>query len=92
MLLFGIPAAKDEAGSGAYDDEGIVQMAVRALKEAHPDLTVITDVCLCEYTSHGHCGFVRERRGRQRPHRRAAGENRDLPRRGRRRRGRARAT
>src|SRR5215213_2532399 len=60
LMLFGIPAAKDEAGSGAYDDEGIVQMAVRALKEAHPDLTVITDVCLCEYTSHGHCGFVRD--------------------------------
>ena len=60
LLLFGVPAAKDESGSGAYDDEGIVQMAVRALKEAHPDLTVITDVCLCEYTSHGHCGFVRE--------------------------------
>jgi porphobilinogen synthase len=59
-LLFGIPASKDESGSGAYDDEGVVQMAVRALKEAHPDLTVITDVCLCEYTSHGHCGFVRE--------------------------------
>jgi porphobilinogen synthase len=60
VILFGIPAAKDEAGTGAYDDEGVVQMAVRALKEAHPDLTVITDVCLCEYTSHGHCGFVRE--------------------------------
>ncbi len=60
VLLFGVPAAKDESGSGAYDPEGVVQMAVRALKEAHPDLTVITDVCLCEYTSHGHCGFVRE--------------------------------
>jgi len=60
ILLFGIPAAKDDVGSGAYDDEGIVQMAIRALKEAHPDLTVITDVCLCEYTSHGHCGVVRE--------------------------------
>ena len=60
ILLFGVPASKDESGSGAYDDEGIVQMAVRALKEALPDLTVITDVCLCEYTSHGHCGFVRE--------------------------------
>src|SRR5215467_13738265 len=60
VLLFGLPAAKDETGSGAYDEEGVVQMAVRALKEAHPDLTVITDVCLCEYTSHGHCGFVRE--------------------------------
>jgi porphobilinogen synthase len=60
VLLFGIPAAKDESASGAYDEEGVVQMAVRALKEAHPDLTVITDVCLCEYTSHGHCGFVRD--------------------------------
>jgi porphobilinogen synthase len=60
VILFGIPAEKDEQGSGAYDDEGIVQMAVRALKEAHPELVVITDVCLCEYTSHGHCGFVRE--------------------------------
>ena len=60
VMLFGIPANKDEAGTGAYDDEGVVQMAVRALKEAHPDLTVMTDVCLCEYTSHGHCGFVRE--------------------------------
>jgi porphobilinogen synthase len=60
VLLFGIPAAKDESGSGAYDEEGVVQMAVRALKEAHPGLTVITDVCLCEYTSHGHCGFVRD--------------------------------
>src|ERR687897_354499 len=47
-------------GSGSYDGEGVVQMAVRALKEAHPDLTVITDVCLCAYTSHGHCGFVRD--------------------------------
>jgi porphobilinogen synthase len=60
VLLFGVPASKDESGTGAYDDEGIVQMAVRALKEAHPDLAVITDVCLCEYTSHGHCGFLRE--------------------------------
>ena len=60
VILFGIPASKDEAGSGAYDSEGVVQMAVRALKEAHPDLIVITDVCLCEYTSHGHCGIVRD--------------------------------
>jgi porphobilinogen synthase len=60
VMLFGIPAVKDEAGSGAYDDEGVVQMAVRALKEAHPDLIVMTDVCLCEYTSHGHCGVIRE--------------------------------
>jgi porphobilinogen synthase len=60
LMLFGVPAAKDEFGTGAYDDEGIVQMAVRALKEAHPDLIVMTDVCLCEYTSHGHCGVIRE--------------------------------
>jgi porphobilinogen synthase len=60
VILFGIPAAKDEAGSGAYDPEGVAQMAVRALKEAHPELVVITDVCLCEYTSHGHCGVVRD--------------------------------
>jgi porphobilinogen synthase len=60
VILFGIPAAKDESGSGAHDDEGVVQLAIRALKEAHPELTVITDVCLCEYTSHGHCGFVRD--------------------------------
>jgi porphobilinogen synthase len=58
VLLFGIPADKDEVGSGAYDEEGVVQLATRALKEAHPDLVVITDVCLCEYTSHGHCGVV----------------------------------
>jgi len=60
ILLFGIPASKDESGSAAYDDEGVVQMAVRALKEQLPELTVVTDVCLCEYTSHGHCGFVRD--------------------------------
>ncbi len=60
VLLFGIPSEKDETGTGAYDDAGVVQMAIRALKEALPDLTVITDVCLCEYTSHGQCGFVRD--------------------------------
>ncbi|MGI9557275.1 MAG: porphobilinogen synthase [Solirubrobacterales bacterium] len=60
VLLFGVPAEKDELGSGAYDEEGVVQMALRALKEAHPELVVITDVCLCAYTSHGHCGFVRD--------------------------------
>ena len=60
VLLFGLPAAKDEEGSGAWDDEGIVQLATRAIKEAHPELIVITDLCLCEYTSHGHCGVVRE--------------------------------
>jgi porphobilinogen synthase len=59
VLLFGVPADKDEQGSGAYDDEGVVQLAVRAIKEAHPELVVITDVCLCSYTSHGHCGIVR---------------------------------
>src|SRR3954468_19777973 len=58
VLLFGIPAEKDDEGSGAYDNEGVVQLAVRALTEAHPELVVITDVCLCEYTSHGHCGVV----------------------------------
>jgi porphobilinogen synthase len=56
VLLFGIPDHKDEEGTGAYDDEGIVQLATRAIKQAHPDLLVMTDVCLCEYTSHGHCG------------------------------------
>ena len=60
VILFGIPADKDELGTGAYDDEGVIQMAVRALKEAHPDLVLITDVCLCEYTSHGHCGVLRD--------------------------------
>ena len=59
VLLFGLPAAKDEQGSGAYDDEGIVQLATRAIKAAHPDLLVIADLCLCEYTSHGHCGVLR---------------------------------
>jgi porphobilinogen synthase len=59
VLLFGLPAAKDEEGSGAWDDEGVVQLATRAIKEAHPDLIVISDLCLCEYTSHGHCGAIR---------------------------------
>ncbi len=59
VLLFGIPDHKDEEGSGAWDDEGVVQLATRAIKEAHPELIVITDVCLCEYTSHGHCGLLR---------------------------------
>ena len=60
VLLFGVPTDKDEQGSGAYDQEGVVQLAVRALKDAHPELVVITDVCLCAYTSHGHCGVVLE--------------------------------
>ncbi|MDQ3889382.1 MAG: porphobilinogen synthase [Actinomycetota bacterium] len=58
VLLFGIAEEKDDAGSGAYDEEGIVQTALRALREAVPGLVLITDVCLCEYTSHGHCGLV----------------------------------
>jgi porphobilinogen synthase len=58
VLLFGIPDHKDAAGTGAYDDDGIVQLATRAIKEAHPDLLVMTDVCLCEYTDHGHCGLI----------------------------------
>jgi porphobilinogen synthase len=60
VLLFGIPEHKDEEGSGAWDEEGVVQLAVRAIKDAHPGLLVITDVCLCEYTSHGHCGLLRD--------------------------------
>jgi porphobilinogen synthase len=60
VLLFGIPSDKDPEGTGAYDDEGIVQLATRAIKDAHPDVLVMTDVCLCEYTSHGHCGLLRE--------------------------------
>ncbi len=60
VLLFGLPASKDDLGSEAYAEEGVVQQAIRALKAAAPDLIVITDVCLCEYTSHGHCGVVRQ--------------------------------
>jgi porphobilinogen synthase len=60
VLMFGIPEEKDEEGSGAYDDDGIVQLALRALRERHPDLLLLTDVCLCEYTSHGHCGLIRD--------------------------------
>jgi len=59
VLLFGVPDHKDAEGSGAWDDEGVVQLATRAIKDAHPDLLVITDVCLCEYTDHGHCGVLR---------------------------------
>jgi porphobilinogen synthase len=63
VLLFGIPGEKDEAASGAYDPEGVVQLAIRAIKDAVPELLVIADVCLCEYTSHGHCGIVDKERG-----------------------------
>lgn len=59
VLLFGIPGCKDETGSGAYDPDGVVQRAVRAVKARVPGMYVITDVCLCEYTSHGHCGIIR---------------------------------
>lgn len=59
VILFGIPNKKDEIGSSAYAREGVIQRAVRAIKERFPDLIVITDVCLCEYTSHGHCGIVK---------------------------------
>jgi len=60
VLLFGIPAYKDEVGSEAYSSDGIVQRAVREIKKCVPELTVITDVCMCEYTSHGHCGIIRD--------------------------------
>ena len=60
VLLFGIPEEKDEEGSGAWDDDGIVQRALRALRAETPGLTLLTDVCLCEYTSHGHCGVLRD--------------------------------
>lgn len=59
VIFFGVPEEKDEVGSGAYDQNGIVQQALRAVKREVPDLYLITDVCLCEYTSHGHCGIVR---------------------------------
>ncbi|MEO8540805.1 MAG: porphobilinogen synthase [bacterium] len=58
-LLFGLPITKDEVGSGAYERDGIVQQSIRRLKDANPDLLVVGDVCLCEYTSHGHCGPLR---------------------------------
>jgi porphobilinogen synthase len=58
IILFGVPESKDEEASGAYDDNGIVQRAIRAIKRELPDLLVVTDVCNCEYTSHGHCGKI----------------------------------
>jgi porphobilinogen synthase len=60
VILFGIPESKDEEASGAYDDDGIVQRALRALRDQLPELVLLTDVCLCEYTSHGHCGVIRD--------------------------------
>jgi porphobilinogen synthase len=60
VLLFGIPEEKDEVASGAYDEDGVVQRALRELRDRVPELVLVTDVCLCEYTSHGHCGVVRD--------------------------------
>src|SRR5204863_6337743 len=59
VILFGIPEEKDDEGSGAWIDDGIVQQALRALRPRFPELLLLTDVCLCEYTSHGHCGVLR---------------------------------
>ncbi|GGF06727.1 delta-aminolevulinic acid dehydratase [Halobacillus andaensis] len=60
VIVFGVPQEKDEVGSEAYHDAGIVQKAIRHIKEAHPSLTVVADTCLCQYTDHGHCGIVRD--------------------------------
>jgi len=60
VILFGIPEEKDDEGTGAYDEDGIVQRALRVLRERAPGLVLLTDVCLCEYTSHGHCGLIRD--------------------------------
>jgi porphobilinogen synthase len=60
VLLFGVPEEKDDEGSGAWDEDGIVQRGLRALRAEHPSLVLVTDVCLCEYTAHGHCGVVRD--------------------------------
>ncbi len=60
VILFGLPETKDELGSGAYHEQGIVQQAVRAIRKSAPDLVIMADTCLCEYTSHGHCGVVRD--------------------------------
>jgi porphobilinogen synthase len=60
VILFGLPEAKDEVASGAYHEKGIVQQAVKAIRKSAPDLVIMTDTCLCEYTSHGHCGIVRD--------------------------------
>ena len=59
IMLFGIPAKKDECGSEAYNDDGIIQQAIRLVREHYPDLVISTDVCMCEYTSHGHCGLIK---------------------------------
>src|ERR687887_527270 len=63
VILFGLPESKDETASGAYASRGVVQEAIRAVRRATPEMVVIADTCLCEYTSHGHCGVVREGEG-----------------------------
>ena len=60
MILFGVPGHKDDVGSSAYDHDGVVQTAIRAIKSEVPEMVVVTDVCLCQYTSHGHCGVIRD--------------------------------
>jgi len=60
VILFGLPETKDDVGSGAYHENGVVQQAVRAIRKSAPDLVIVADTCLCEYTSHGHCGVVRD--------------------------------
>ena len=86
VILFGIPEEKDDDGSGAWIADGIVQQALRALRPRFPELLLLTDVCLCEYTAHGHCGVLRGRGGRQRRVARAARPHGRLARRGGRRR------
>ena len=80
MILFGLPAAKDPVGSEGYADDGVVQQAVRAIRAACRELLVITDVCLCEYTSHGHCGVVADGEVQNDPTLRAARPDGRLPR------------
>ena len=92
VILFGIPEEKDDEGSGAWIDDGIVQQALRALRPRFPELLLLTDVCLCEYTSHGHCGVLARRRGRQRRVARADRADGGLARRGGRGRRLLRAT
>ncbi len=76
VILFGIPESKDPIGRENFDDDGIVQQALRRLRQRHPDLLLITDVCCCEYTDHGHCGIMRDGSGGQRRHARGAGPGR----------------
>ena len=75
VLLFGLPSAKDPEGSEGYAEDGVVQQAVRAIRSECRDLLVMTDVCLCEYTSHGHCGVVDRGRGPERSDAGPAGED-----------------